>query len=420
MRPYLAALVLLVSTLTGAAQQLSFEEAVARLKLPDPSARLQALGLLAESGYAEAGPAIAALLHDPDERVQRAALYAELAVFLSTRLELRRKVGLIVEVRDERPAARLFEDPWAWLPVSPVPDEVVTALAGAITHRDPALRLEAIYTMGLLAQIDGRRPTAAHKEVAEALADRLGDPTPQARAAAARAAGRIFRRCPAPCEAPGLSRLGDALVHTLNDPDRLVRLAALSGLGDMRWERSVQSLTAGFEYYGGKGDGLPYLATLARVAHPSSVPTLKGALLHREPAFRLVAGEGLARVGGPEAVAASAALDGDRSAAVRVAAAFALASSGQAAGIDRLVQAVDAAETRPQARDYLIELGSPVASFVAAALASGPAEKRVALIQVLGVVGGPAELAALESQRSAGAAVAEAERAALRLRARTP
>ena len=417
----MAAVLLLASALPAAAQQMSFDDAVARLKVPDPSARLQALGLLAESGYPEAATPIAALLNDPDDKLQRAALYAELGIFTGTRIETRRRVAVVVEVRDSTPAARAFDVFWSSLPLAPVPDAVVTALLGPTRHRDAGFRLEALYTLGVLGQIDGRAPTSAHAQVAETLAERLGDPAPEIRAATARVSGRIFRRCPAPCEVPGLQRLGDAIVHTMNDPDRRVRMAALEALGDLRWERAVESLAGSYVYYQKSEEALPYLATLARIAHPSSVPLLKSALMHRNSTIRLVGGEGLARIGGEEAIATSAALDADKSVPVRVVAAFALARSGQAAGIDRLVQALDAAATRAQAQEYLFEVGAAAAPAAAAALSGGVAEKRVALLEVLSLLGGGAELPGVEAlKRDGNAAVAAAaERAALRITART-
>jgi hypothetical protein len=419
MKQFIAATLLLTCALPAGAQQLSFEDAIARLRHPDVATRIQALALLEESGYPEAGPPIAALLGDVDDRIQRAAMYAELGIFFGRRIEIRRKVGGVVEVRDTRPAERMFDSPWSSLPVAQVQDEVLVAMLGPIRQRDLAMRLEAIYALGLLGQLDGRSPTPACKDVAEALAERLGDPSPETRVAAARAAGRIFRRGVAIAEAPGVVRLGDVLVHALNDPDRRVRVAALSGLGDMRWERGLQAVADGYQYYQGKPDALPYLATLARIAHPTSSPLFKAALTHRDSLYRMVGGEGMARLGGEEALAASAALVADRVASVKVVSAFASARAGQAAGIDRLVQAVDVPETRQQAQEYLIDVGVGSAPTVAAAL-SGPAEKRIALIEVLSVVGGSQELPAVEAQlRDPNATVtAAADRAALRIKAR--
>lgn len=420
MKQCLAAILVLAFALPAGAQQLSFDEAVARLRLPDSAARLQALSLLQESAYPEAGAPIAALLTDPDERVQRAALYAELGIFTGARIETRRRVALVVEVRDTAPAARAFDDRWGSLPLAPVPDAVISALVGLTQHRDPAFRLEALYTLGVLAQVDGSQPTPAQAQVAQVLAERLGDPAPEMRSIVARVAGRIFERCAAPCEAQGVQRLGDALVHSLNDPNAAVRASALHAIGSLKWDRAVQALGQSYEYYRGKTEAAAYLATLARIAHPSSVGLLKEALAQRDGTLRLIGGEGLARIGGAEAVSVSTALDSDNLAGVRVAAAFALAKSGQGAGIDRLVQAIDPSATRAQAQEYLVEVGAGAAPAVAAALSTGGAERRVALLQVLSVVGGPSELPSVEAlQRDANAAVAAAsERTAQRIKAR--
>jgi HEAT repeat protein len=420
MNHLVATTVLLLCAASAGAQQLSFEEAVSRLKLPEASARLQALALLEQSGYPESGVPIAALLSDQDDRVRRAAMYAELGIFLGTRIEPNRKLAGFVELRDSRPVERLFDTPWASLPLAPVPDAVLTAMLGMTRHPDALFRLETIYALALLAQVDGRSPTPVYRQLAEDLAEQLGDPVPETRIAVARASGRIFRLCPGTCELPGVTRLGDALVHTLNDPDRRVRMAALSGLGDMRWARGVQALAAGYEYFRGKPDALPYLATLARIAHPGSVPLFKAAITSRDVNDRLIAGEGLARVGGAEALGAAEALAADRTAALQVVAAFASARGGRAGAIDRLVQAVDSPETRLQAQEYLIDLGLAAAGPVAAAIGSGSPDRRRALLEVLGVVGGASEVAALEALRRDGSSVvaASAERAVTRIKAR--
>jgi HEAT repeat protein len=422
---YLTAALLLCASLAPAAAlaQASFEETIARLKLPDPSARMLALRQLQESGYPEAGGAIASLLSDPDDKIQRAAVYAELGLFLRTRVETRRHVALVVEVRDTNPALRAFDATWGSLPISPVPDAVVTGLLQPMKLPDVAFRIETIYTLGLLGQVDNRRPTAAHKDVAEALAERLGDPAAEVRVAAARAGGRIFRRCPAPCEVPTLSRFGDALVHLLNDPDRRVRMAALEGLSDLRWERAAQSLAQAFEYYQSGQDALAYLAALGRIGHETSVPVFTAAMSSKEDGFRQAAASGLARVGGANAVAVTAALSADRSKEVLAAVAFAEARGPRPeTGIDRLVAAVDLTATRRQAQDFLVEIGRPAARAVASAVGGASADARVALIEVLSAIGDSTQLPAVEplqADRDARVAAA-AERAALRLRAARP
>ena len=103
----------------------------------------------------------------------------------------------------------------------------VTGLLG--DPDDLTLRIEAAFALGVLAQIEGQAGPE-HAAVSAALAARLGDPEPGVRVAAARAAGRVFRRCASPCAGSDIERVGDALVHSLNDPDDAVVMAVLEGL----------------------------------------------------------------------------------------------------------------------------------------------------------------------------------------------
>src|SRR5512133_3758541 len=64
------------------AQQLPFDQVVRQLRAPDAKSRLSALRLLAESGYPEAAAPVAPLLSDPDGRIRREAIYAELSFFV--------------------------------------------------------------------------------------------------------------------------------------------------------------------------------------------------------------------------------------------------------------------------------------------------------------------------------------------------
>ncbi len=419
MRAITAVMILLATAGQALGQQESFEEVVARLKLPTASARMSAMRLLEESGYPEAGAPVAALLGDPDDQVQRAAVYVELGLFLGTKITPHRHVRLIVEVRNDQPAARAFDRLWASLPIAPVPMEVVTGMLGPIRHQDTAFRVEATYALGVLGQIDGVAPAPGYKAVAEALAERLGDPEPAVRTAVARSAGRVFHRCAAPCEVPGLDRLGDALVRTLNDPERAVYLAALEALGDLRYARAVSSLVAAYDYERQHGDARPTLQALARIGHPSSAPLFKAVLAEKDADYRRAGAEGLARIGGPDAAQALSAAETRE---LRAAQAFAAAMSGDTKAIDRVVEAVDSGATRAQARDYLIEIGKPAASRVAAGLSARDSQTRTALIEALSVIGGPAELPAIELLQRVrnGDVAAAAESAAQRIKARSP
>jgi len=417
------AVLLFVPALAG--QPLPFNEVVARLRVPDAAVRLSALKLLVESGYPEAGGPIAALLGDTDERLQRQAVYAELSLFLGSRIAASRRVAFVFEVRSPRPAERAFDAGWSAYPIAPVPIEVVTGLLAPARNEDRAFRVEATYTLGVLGQVDGTPAPPGYRALAEGLAERLADPEPAARIAVARAAGRIFQRCAAPCGDIGLGRLGDALVHTLNDPERGVRLAATDALGALRWDRAIQALTDSYTYYKGGNDALASLVALARIGHAASVPVFTAALFRREDDFRRAAAEGLARVGTKEAAAAvEGALGQATSAPLQLAAAFARYRSGRSDQIDQIVRAVGARATRQQAQEYLIEIGKPAAPPVAAALrrdaARSSPEMRVALVEILGVIAGPSEVAAVEPllRDPDGTVASAAERATSRMKAR--
>ncbi|HEY3382353.1 MAG TPA: HEAT repeat domain-containing protein [Vicinamibacterales bacterium] len=409
------------------AQQLSFEQVVAQLKAPEAAARMDALRLLEESGYPEAGGPIAALLKDPDERVMRRAVYAELGLYTGSRIEPKKRVAMVVEVRDSRPAARAFDTGgWSALPIAPVPPEIVSGLLAAAQSPDVAFRLEVLYALGILAQVDGTPPLPSHREVVNAMVEGLGDPASAVRATTARVAGRIFRRCTAPCAGIGIERLGDALVHVLNDSEAGVRVSAMEALGDLRWERGVQALTTSYEYYKKGNDALAALATLAQIGHPSSLPLFQSVMARNDDDLRREAIEGIGRTGDTTAVAAlEPLLASERSVPLQLAVAFALHRAGRGSHIDVLVQAVGTRVNRLQAQDYLVELGPAAAGPVAAALQSetlhaDSPEARIALIEVLSAVGGTAQVPAIDILRSDKNArlASVAERTSLRLKAR--
>jgi HEAT repeat protein len=243
----------------------------------------------------------------------------------------------------------------------------------------------------------------------------MGDADASVRAAAARAAGRLFRRCPGGCAILAVDRVGDALVRLLNDPDPAVQGAAFEGIGDLRYERAVKAVGEILAYLKGGEMGWAALDTLARIGHASSVPLFKTALSSRDPNFRRSAVEGLARAGDKgDGAAIDAMIAGERDPAVILAAAFAQHRAGRAVQTPRLVQALGDRRLAPQARDYLIELGTPVAPDVAAALPSAPDEARLAMLHVLGVTGGAKQAASVEPlQKDADPRVAAAARRAL-------
>lgn len=398
----------------------AFEAVVADLTSPDAGTRLAAVRQLSAAGYPEAARPLAGLLGDPDERVAREAMYAELGLYLGTRMRGERRVAFVVELPRSNPASRAFEDSWGSLPLMPVPAEVIEGLSGRLTGENLPLRLETIAALSLLGQVEGV-VTPAHEKAAEALAQRLGDPKPPIRAAAARAAGRMFRRCAAPCEAPGVQRLGDALVRGLNDPEAPVLMAVIEGLGEMRYQPAAEALTHVYDYFKKQPPALAALDALARIGSPASIPVFRAAAGRREPAARRAAVEGLARVGERDALTAAV----TQAQAVRadtevvLGAAFALQRAGLGQHLSPLFDAAGGADTALQVQDYLVELGPAVAPQVAAALSSSHGEARARLIEVLAAIGGADQVAAIQAARGEGGArvAAAADRTLRRLAA---
>jgi HEAT repeat protein len=215
-----------------------------------------------------------------------------------------------------------------------------------------------------------------------------------------------------------VQRLGDALVHTLNDPEEPVMMAAIEGLGEMRYERGVEALTHVHQYYKTGPPALAALDALARIGLRGSIPLFKTSATRREPTARRAAVEGLARAGDAEALAALAPAvqaDGNREVALGVA--FASQRAGLGKHLSTLIAEAGGRDTGLQVQDYLVELGPPVAGEVAAALASARGEARARLIEVLGVIGGQDEVPAIEAARADGSSrvAVAAERAMRRI-----
>jgi HEAT repeat protein len=385
--------------------QQPFDQVVRQLKSPEAKTRLSALRLLAESGYPEAAGPVAALLSDTDDHIRREALYAELAFFVPS-VAGKRRVG---------DPQRAFEAHWGAMPLERVPIEVVTGLLAPLRDQNATVRAEAAYALAVLGQIEGKPPSAAYKDVVEALADRLGDPDKSVRVAAARAAGRVFRGCAGNCGVVAVERLGDALVRLLNDPEQSVQGASMEALGELRYERAVKGLTDVMGYYKGGEMAWAALDTLARIGHPSSAATFNAAFVDKDPNFRRSAVEGLARSKADRASEIIQAAAGtERDGSVALAMAFAQQRLGRATETLRVIQALGDRGLRKQAQEYLIELGPSVAPDVANALGPAAPDARVALLEVLGVTGGPKEAGAVDAlQGDRDARVAAAAQQAL-------
>lgn len=361
------------------AQQARFEDVVRNLRNPDPKIRVNAVRLLRESQHREAIAPIAPLINDPIDEIQLEAIGAELAFYLVEEVPAKRRVAFFLEVRSAGTAPAAFEmGPLAAWP-RPVPAEVVNGLLQAVDDENQKVRIEAIYTLGVI----GRAPLA--EEAAGRLIKALDHYDPAIRAAAAAVSGRL--------QVAGAS---DSLIKAINDSSEETRYASMRALGELREARAVQALTEQLNYYG-KGEGAwSALHALSRIAHESSVPVFKAHLADKDPYLRRAAMEGLARSGDTSEIAAlQIAAGNDSSEMVRAAAAFALQTLGRNY-IPRLVESLDDDRMAPQIAGYMLELGQPVVKPLVPHLQDQDPAIRANVAQILGALGGDAALAALQ------------------------
>ncbi|MEO8077095.1 MAG: HEAT repeat domain-containing protein [Acidobacteriota bacterium] len=361
------------------AQQARYDDVVRNLRNPDAKTRLSAVRLLRDSKYPEAAGPMAALVTDPLDEIQLEAIAAELSFFLVDDVRTRKRVALLVEVRNPGIAPAAYElGPLAVWP-RPVPPELIKGLLQAVDDENPKVRLEAIYALGTIA----RAPVAA--EPAAQLVKALDHYDPAIRTAAARVIGRLE-----------VKNAGDALITAMNDSQAPVRTAAMRALGAIREPRAIQALTERFNHYGKGEEAWAALDALARIGDPSSVPLFKGRLADRDAFMRRAAAEGLARSGDTTELAAlEVGAGNDTADMVRAAMVFALQKLGKSY-VPRLVEFLGSAKMAPQAAEYVAELGPSVTPLLLPSIQDPSPAIRANVALVLGALGGLNTAAALQ------------------------
>jgi HEAT repeat protein len=369
------------SLLSGAsAQQARFDDVVRNLRNPDANARMTSISLLRESKYLEAIEPIAPLVNDPLDEIQLAAIDAELSFYLVEDISPRRRRAFIVEVRNAGRAESAFASgPLATWP-RPVPAALISSLLRAVDDEDPKVRIEAIYTLGTIAQ------PPLTEENAQLLIRALDHYDPAIRAAAARVIGRLR-----------VTSAGAALIKAVNDSQQPVRYAAMRALGEIGEATAIQALTQQLEYYR-KGEGAwSALDALSRIAHASSVPIFKARLSDRDEYIRRAAAEGLGRAGATDEMTALETMaTADSSEMVRTAAAFALQKFGKNY-IARLVEPLDSRSMAPQVVSYFIELGPPASAALLPHLKDPDEAIRGNVALIVGAIGSKADIPAIEA-----------------------
>lgn len=358
----------------ASSQPAKFEDVVRNLRNPDPKIRVSAVRLLRESGYSEAIGPMAPLVNDPINEIQLEAIDSELSFFLVEPIRSKKRIALVVELRaGGRSEAAFDAGPLAVWPKA-APPELIDALLTAMDDEHKKVRLEATYTLGVVASAPGKPlPEAAAARLIKA----LDHYDPVIRAAAARVIGRLR-----------VASASDGLLKAVNDSSPAVRFASIGALGEIDDERSIQAITDQLTYYQ-RGEGArSALAALAKIAHASSQPVFQAHLSNRDPELRVAAIEGLSRIGDTKTVATFVeTVNQDESEAVRAAMAFALYKNGYPHYLGRMIDFMDDDRSAAQIQGYLAELGPSVVPVLVPRLQEPDEGVRRHLAAILGVLG---------------------------------
>lgn len=381
----------------AAGQGTGLEPLLAELRSPSARARANALERLGELGRPDAAVAMAALLTDGNDGVQSAAINALLSLY-TVRADLRQREWGPGSVGKSATLSEMaFEaGPLATMPAA-VPPEVLTGLS-AVVRQDQSLktRLEAAYALGTLGSpAMGPMSEATANALAADLAATLLDPDRPTRQVVARVAGRVFAPTPRRAVPAGI---GDALINSMNDGDPLVRRWAMDSLGWLRYDRAIQALTDRASYHGKSEEGSAALHALARIASPASAPLLRASLASSAPTFRVIAIEGLGRIGDRSVYPAIAesAIDA-KQVNVTLAAHLAAFLLAQTTDLVPLVTGLRNQDTVIQARVYLAEIAERQPMALYELLRSPEAWVRRGAAELLGASRRPSEEAILQT-----------------------
>ena len=286
---------------------------------------------------------------------------------------------------------------------NPAPPEIIRGLVAATRSITPSVRFDAAYTLAVLGRplaLQGRLPDA--NAVVDGLVAILRESNPVMKQAATNALGRVLGAAnqsglPNADLASLRTETGDLIVGGLNEADLDLRLASMGALGEMRYERAVQSLTDLFNYHKRGPEAIAALDAVAKIGHPGSLPFFLAQLGHREAQVRRLAIEGIARTGDAASMGqAKARVERDQSAYVGHALAFAKARTGDFSGMTKLVQGFKYSSLESDTFSYLVELGPAAAGELAAFSTNGDARVRAGVAEVLGIVGTQTSLGLVE------------------------
>jgi HEAT repeat protein len=371
------AFALVVTPARMSAQQTAaqWQDVIRYLRHPSADTRLGAVNRLEAANYTPAAEAVAPLILDPDDRVQLAAIDAELTFFLTEKVTVVRVLGV---GSSKSRAQAAFDDGPLIRTAAPTPPVVIDKLIAAMRDDTALVRFNAVHAVGFIAEA----PLPA--EQVAALADGLDHYDPIMRVATARVLGRLHAR-----------EAGPKLLASMDDTNHDVRLFATEALGLVREERAISALRSLVV----RRTDLSFAAlqALARIGSADDRALFRSNISDRNVDIRRAAIEGLGRLRDAESKVAIEQIftaDSDRS--VRLAAAFALQLMGETES-HIIASMVADNDLDGLARDYLLELGHDALPGVLSALKVAKDWRyRANLAQLVGYLGTPGDVTVLE------------------------
>jgi HEAT repeat protein len=375
----------------GAGAEQPFEDLVANLKSPTARTRQTAAQELGKSRRREAVAPLSALVRDPEVRVRLEVVRAlrnlrDLSAVpaLVTSLQdgdpvIREEaIGTLVEIYAERerggPIDRFLEtfsdeyDRASVPPYTAVDPAVFRGLAGTLRDERKGIRAEAAYAIGILGG-----GSAVHD-----LVSATQDPESDVRGAAATAIGKV-----------GTADEGKSLVPLLADESASVRNRSLSAIGVLRVREAGPALREMFEQHRRRELGTRVLSSLSRIGDPAQGDLFRELLSSSDPEHRRLAVEGLGRIADPSTLPAfKKDYQREKDGEVKLAYNFAIVSLGDRAFLDAIVLALGSSGgAARRARDYILELGPPIAADLYPYLNDRDPNVRGALCDVLAQLG---------------------------------
>jgi HEAT repeat protein len=370
-----------------------FEDLIANLKSPTWRTRQAAVQELGRSRRREAVAPISALVRDPEVKVRLevvkalrnlrdlSAVPALVTALQDGAPDIREEaIGTLVEIYAERerggPIDRFLEafsdeyDRQSVPPYTAVDPSVFRGLATTLRDEKKSIRAESAYAIGIL----------GGGSAVPALVAATQDPEADVRGAAATALGKV-----------GTAEDGRSLVPLLADESASVRNRALAAIGVLRVRDAGPALREMFEQNKRRELGTRVLAALSRIGDPAQGDLFRELLSSSDPEIRRLAVEGLGRIADPSTLPAfKKDYQREKNPDVQLAYNFAIVSLGDRAFLDAIVLALGSSGSRGRrARDYILELGLPIAADLYPYLNDRDPEVRGALCDVLAQLGDP-------------------------------